>query len=192
MPLDVLSDVLRTISLTGVAYFDFSLSAPWVAEAPPSREIAGIVLPGAERVIAYHVVLTGNAWGHAVGEEPIQLREGDLLMFPQGAAHVLSSAPGMRSAPDFSIYSRKSTPLPLVYERGTPGGERRTRLLCGFLGCDERPYNPLLTALPAMIHLTAAGTDTRRAVLARCWRWRRKRSGVISRDPRTYWRDSPS
>ena len=160
MPLDVLSDVLRAVRLTGVAYFDFSLASPWVAEAPPSREIAATVLPGAERVIAYHVLVQGHAWGHTVGDEPIQLREGDLLLFPQGDAHVLSSAPGMRSTPDFSIYARGSTPLPLVYERGTPDGERRTRLICGFIGCDERPYNPLLTALPHVIHLPAAGTDS--------------------------------
>ena len=48
---DVLSDVLRSVRLTGAVYFDFELSSPWVAEAPPSREIAAIVMPGAQRVI---------------------------------------------------------------------------------------------------------------------------------------------
>ena len=159
MPLDVLSDVLRAIRLTGVVYFDFTLKPPWVAEAPPSREIAGTVLPGSERIIEYHLLLQGSAWGHAVGDEPIHLREGDLLLFPQGDAHVLSSTPGMRSAPDLSMYARSSTPLPLVYELGTSNDGGRTRLICGFFGCDERPYNPLLTALPALIHLPAAATD---------------------------------
>jgi hypothetical protein len=79
-----------------------------------------------------------------------------LLLFPQGDAHVLSSAPGMRSAPDLSIYAHSSTPLPLVYEIGTGSNCDRTRFICGFFGCDERPYNPLLTALPAVIHLPAA------------------------------------
>ena len=50
MSTDVLSDVLRAVRLTGAVYFDFELSAPWVAEAPPSRELAGKVMPGAERV----------------------------------------------------------------------------------------------------------------------------------------------
>ena len=31
--------------------------------------------------------------------------------------------------------------------------------MCGFLGCDERPYNPLLAALPPVIHLPAAGAQ---------------------------------
>jgi AraC-like DNA-binding protein len=113
-------------------------------------------MPGAQRVIEYHVVARGACWGHAVGHEPIRLREGDLIVFPQGDPHVMSSAPGMRAAVDMSIFARPSTQLPLVYELGG-GGPERTRLVCGFLGCDDRPYNPLLSALPTVIHLPAAG-----------------------------------
>ena len=113
-------------------------------------------MPGAQRVIEYHLIARGACWGHAVGQEPIRLSEGDLIVFPQGDAHVLSSAPGMRAAPDMSVFARPSTPLPIVYELGG-GGPERARIVCGFLGCDERPYNPLLTALPTVIHLPAAG-----------------------------------
>jgi AraC-like DNA-binding protein len=155
---DVLSDVLRAVRLTGAVYFDFELSSPWVAEAPPSREIAGKVMPGAQRVIEYHLLARGTCWAHAIGQEPMRLREGDLIVFPQGDAHVLSSAPGMRAAPDMSVFARPSTPLPIVYELGG-GGSERARVVCGFLGCDERPYNPLLTALPSVIHLSGAGPE---------------------------------
>jgi AraC-like DNA-binding protein len=153
---DVLSDVLRAVRLTGAVYFDFELSSPWVAEAPPSRNIAAMVMPGAQRVIEYHLIARGACWGHAVGDEPIRLSEGDLLVFPQGDAHVLASAPGMRATPDMSMFARPTTALPLVYELGG-GGPDRVRLVCCFLGCDERPFNPLLTALPKVIHLSAAG-----------------------------------
>jgi AraC-like DNA-binding protein len=162
---DVLSDVLRSIRLTGAVYFDFELSTPWVAEAPPSREIAATVMPGAQRVIEYHLIARGACWGYLVGQEPIRLKEGDLIIFPQGDAHGLSSAPGLRAAPDLSLFARKTPSLPLVYEGGG-GGLDRTRVICGFLGCDERPFNPLLTALPQVIHLSGAGTDTGPAWLA--------------------------
>ena len=155
---DVLSDVLRSVRLTGAVYFDFDLSSPWVAEAPPSREIAATVMPGAQRVIEYHLIARGSCWGHVVGEPPIHLKEGDLIVFPQGDPHVLSSAPGMRASPDMSVFVRPTTPLPLVYERGG-GGPERTRIVCCFLGCDERPFNPLLTALPRTIHLSGAGNE---------------------------------
>lgn len=155
---DVLSDVLRAVRLTGAVYFDFDLSAPWVAEAPHSRDIASTVMPGAQRVIEYHVIARGSAWGHAIGHPPIHLMEGDLLIFPQGDPHVLSSAPGMRAAPDLNAYARGSTPLPLAYELGSGGGDR-ARVICGFLGLDERPFNPLLAALPPVIHLKGQGAQ---------------------------------
>ena len=157
MKADVLSDVLRAVRLTGAVYFDFELSSPWVVEAPPSREIAGTVMPGAQRVIEYHLLARGGCWGHAVGQEPIRLEEGDLILFPRGDPHVLSSAPGMRSAPDLSTFARPTAPLPVTCEAGG-GGPDRARIVCCFLGCDERPYNPLLAALPAVIHLPAAGS----------------------------------
>ena len=156
---DVLSDVLRAVRLTGAVYFDFELSPPWALDAPPSRDIAGIVMPGAQRVIEYHVVAQGSGWARVAGEPPIRLREGDLLLLPQGDAHVLSSTEGLEAVRDLTLYARPSaTALPLVSERGG-GGEERTRIVCSFLGLEERPYNPLLTALPKVIHLSAAGSD---------------------------------
>lgn len=155
MPVDVLSDVLRAVRLTGASYFDFDLSSPWVLEAPNSREIVGKVMPGAQRVIEYHLIAQGNAWGYMAGRDPFRLSEGDLLLFPQGDPHTLSSAPGMRAPLDLSAFSQPLTQLPLVYEFGG-GGAERARIVCCFWGCDERPYNPLLASLPAMIHLSAS------------------------------------
>jgi AraC-like DNA-binding protein len=154
---DVLSDVLRAIRLTGAVYYDFELSDPWVAEAPSSSELASTVMPGAQRLIEYHVIARGSAWGHAVGEEPIRLREGDIIVFPQGDRHVLSSAPGMRAQPSMPVAPHPGAPLPWVYEMGG-GGQERSRVVCGFLGCDDKPFNPLLSALPRTIHMSASGS----------------------------------
>ena len=159
MNTDVLSDVLRAVRLTGAAYFDFELSSPWVREAPPARELAGRVMPGAQRVVEYHFIARGTCWGHAIGETPVRLNEGDVIVFPRGDAHVLSSEPGMREAVDLSAFPDPSAPLPLFYEVGG-GGPDRARIVCCFLGCDERPYNPLLAALPAVIHLSATARQS--------------------------------
>lgn len=162
---DVLSDVLRSVRLTGAVFFDFELSSPWVAEAPPAQEIAGSVMPGAQRVIEYHLIARGACWGNVVGEPPIRLKTGDLIVFPQGDPHVLSSEPGLRAAPDMTLFVRPRTSLPLVYERGG-GGPDRARIVCCFLGCDERPFNPLLSALPRTIHLSGAGNEATSGWLA--------------------------
>jgi hypothetical protein len=120
---DVLSDVLRAVRLTGAVYFDFELSSPWVAQAPPSREIAAMVMPGSERVIEYHLIARGSCWGQLLDQPPIRLNEGDFIVFPQGDPHILSSAPGMRTEPDMSMFARRST-LPIVYEAGGGGPDR--------------------------------------------------------------------
>jgi len=158
MTADVLSDVLRAVRLTGAVYFNFDLTTPWVAATPPASELVGTVMPGAERVIMYHLVARGTCWSALEGEPPMRVREGDLIVFPQGDPHVLSSAPGMRTAPDMAPYASLTTPLPIAYELGG-GGAEGVRLICGFFGCDERPYNPLLGALPRFIHLTSAASD---------------------------------
>ena len=158
MNADVLSDVLRTVRLSGAVYFDFELSSPWALEVPPSRDIAAQVMSGARRVIDYHLIARGAGWGHAIGRDPIRLQEGDLLVFPQGDAHVLSSAPVLRAEPDLSAFARPLRRLPLVYELGG-GGAERARIVCGFLGCDERPFNPLLSELPTVCHLSATGAS---------------------------------
>src|SRR3954465_13922380 len=107
MSSDVLSDGLRAVSRTGAVYFDFELSSPWAAAAPPSRDIAQTVMPGTQRVIEYHLIARGTGWGQIAGEEPRRLVEGDLVVFPQGDAHVLSSAPGPGAAPDLAMVARR-------------------------------------------------------------------------------------
>jgi AraC-like DNA-binding protein len=162
---DVLSDVLRAVRLTGAVYFDNELTSPWVTATPPLREIADNVMPGAERLIEYHLFAEGSGWGHALGQDPIRLQQGDIIVFPQGDPHVLASAPGMQAKPDMSIFARPPTALPIFYEFGG-GGPDRARIVCCFLGCDERPYNPLLAALPSVIHLSAADPRSKTGWLA--------------------------
>ena len=76
-----------------------------------------------------------------------------------GDANVLSSAPGMRGHPDLEQYCRpKGRPLPIV-TRLNNDGANYCHLVCGYFGCDARPFNPLLEALPRMLlsQMSAAG-----------------------------------
>lgn len=159
MAADVLSDVLGAVRLSGVVYFTFELSSPWALAAPPSREIAATMMPGAQHVMEYHLMARGTGWGGVRGQPPIPLGEGDLVLFPQGDAHVMSSVATLQGEPDMSTFVRHRVPLPIAYERGG-GGPERARVVCCFLGCDDRPFNPLLGALPPMIHLAAAAAQT--------------------------------
>jgi AraC-like DNA-binding protein len=152
--MDVLSDVLRAIHLTGAIFFELRFQEPWVGESPPSAAIAGSVMPEAEHVIHFHAVLSGSCWAALVGgsEPDTRLNAGDIIIYPLGDANVLSSAPGMRADPNLGLYSRPTDRrLPIILHQNG-GGAERCNLVCGYFGCDARPFNPLLDALPRMFH----------------------------------------
>jgi AraC-like DNA-binding protein len=166
MTRDTLSDVLRTVRLRGAVFYYVVGNRQWAAEAPPSRAIAAAVMPEAEHVIEYHVVVAGQCWAALVGEAPVRLSSGDLVLFPHGDPHVMSSAPGMRADPNVSWYYEAKVdqlPFTVAYDGASPPASELpqsrpdTTLVCGFLGCDVRPFNPLIATLPRMLHLRSDG-----------------------------------
>ena len=166
MTIETLSDVLRSVHLRGAVFYYLSYGHEWAAEAPPAKEIAGTVIPGAEHVMEYHVITKGSGWAAIVGESPVRLETGDIVMFPHGDSHVMSSAPGIRptrfSADWIHTTRNDPKPIPVVFHTlnefsyGAPAPESPTNVACGFLGCDLRPFNPLIAALPRLLHIPAA------------------------------------
>jgi len=158
MSTDTLSEVLRAVRLQGAVFFSIDGTAPWVAESPAAREIAPYLMPGVEHVIEYHAVVAGTCFGGIVGEEAVRLEAGDVICFPQGDPHVMSSAPGMRCPEDDLRALSRASRLPVAV-RKDGGGPDRAELVCGFLGCDARPFNPLLATLPRVLHVQRRASD---------------------------------
>lgn len=152
---DILSDVLRTVRLSGAIFFDVTGSSPWVAETPPAASLISYVMPGVQHLIEYHVITSGFGWATLLdsAEEPVRLAPGSIIMFPQGDGHVLSSEPRMRADVDMSIFQQQEGLSPPYYIEQFGGGPEITRMMCGFIGCDVMPFNPVIQALPRMIHI---------------------------------------
>ena len=158
MSVDPLSDVLRTVRLSGGLFFLVDASSPWVVEVPVADAFRPILLPEAEHVISYHVVTSGSCWARlSDGSGPsIRLEAGDVVLFPHGDAYVMSSAPDMRpeepveAALEFFREMAATRPPSIA----VPGpGPDLARVCCGYLGCDVRPFNPVLASLPRLVHL---------------------------------------
>jgi AraC-like DNA-binding protein len=157
---DVLSDVLRTVRLTGALFFPLHASSPWAEEIPPATVFAPAVLPGAQHVVSYHIVMQGACWATLRDLPPIRLDAGDIFVVPHGDPYVMSSGPGMRSeAPADAALSffreMAAGSVPSVVTEGG-GGPERADLVCGFLACDIHPFNPVLKTLPRLVHLPRA------------------------------------
>lgn len=170
---DALSDVLRAVRLRGAVFYYIEGRPPWVAEAPAAREIIPAIMAGVDHMLEFHGVVRGSCWATLVGGEPLLLDEGDVVMFPQGDPHVMSSAPGLRAAPVERAFFFTPRPPQLPFSLGYTregvttarldgGGADAVTLVCGFLGCDAKPFNPLLAALPRVLRVSSAtlGADS--------------------------------
>lgn len=160
MTADALSDVLKTVRLTGATFFDVAAKAPWVAESMPREMLLPKILPGAEHLIAYHVLTEGRCFANLVGEEPIPVEAGEVIVFTKGDPHVLSSSPGMRTDPvsQETLDAATAGQLPFAINYGDDGPVS-AKVVCGFLACDARPFNPLLDNLPPVIKASDRNGD---------------------------------
>lgn len=143
--MDVLSDVLRSLRLSGSAYFCRDLPVPWGMDEVASTQ--GI----------FHAVVRGTAYYQLEAEStPTALSSGDILVLPAGAAHWLSDHPDSRRrhAPDV---------LPSLIEGGSPFGEgeaqgervQSTTLMCGHFEYDQLMSHSLLNSLPDALVIRA-------------------------------------
>ena len=164
---DTLSDLLRVVRLRGALFFHVEATDPWVVENPHSSELISAIMPGVEHLMEFHGVASGSCWASIVGGEAVRLNEGDVVLFPQGDHHVMSSAPGLRAkVVDPSMFFAPKPPqLPFslnVTDGSSTTAARvggRTTVVCGFLGCDAKPFNPLLASLPRVIRMPALAAD---------------------------------
>lgn len=148
--MDPLSDVLRAVRLSGAYFYLVEAQHPWSVSAVAAGQLVPRVLPEAEHLISYHILVSGSCWGGLEGEEQVYLQAGDAIVFPQGDPHFMSSVEGRRVDP--GVFGTTPERYPATVRLG-PGSGPRATLVCGFLGCDSRPYNPLLTALPRRMHV---------------------------------------
>lgn len=157
---DVLSDVMRSVRLTGSMLFLVDATTPWMSWAPQAEAFRRIVLPASQHMVSYHVVTQGRCWGGLRDASPECFEAGDVLVVPHGDAYFLANPADARASQGpgevVSFFRQMAAGrLPSTLNEGG-GGSQRTQFICGFLGCDRRPFNPVLAALPPMIHLHSA------------------------------------
>ena len=155
---DPLSDVLRTVKITGALFFVNELSAPCEAAAVPEGEaLARVIAPNAQNIISYHVVTRGTLWGglYRGRSAPVRLDAGDVVVIPHGDSYWLALDAHTPPAPNVEemlgfMRLMASGALPYVVSVGG-GGPQQAGVVCGFLGCDQNPFNPLISSLPPFL-----------------------------------------
>lgn len=154
---DPLSEVLRTVKLTGALFFLVDATSPWGVDVPQARDFGAIILPTAQHVVSYHIILQGTGYASVPGGAPVRFDAGDIIVFPHGDPYAMLSQPGqapeLTSETSMDFFREMAAGrLPFVVQEGG-GGAERAQFVCGFLGCDVRPFNPLLEMLPKLLHM---------------------------------------
>lgn len=146
--MDAFSEILSGIKLNGALYFNAEFSAPWGVAAPASDSLAPILATGDEHLVIYHLVLDGLAFAHLNGA-PVPLEPGDVVVFPHGDAHVISSQSSIGRAPQTQDVERKIAAHELTLLKAGGGGQT-TRVVCGYMACDRSLSRTVLSGLPPM------------------------------------------
>jgi AraC-like DNA-binding protein len=152
--MDVMSDVLLAVRLTGAVFFDVTARAPFATESPSTTVVGRQVMADADHVIGFHVVTRGSCWTETLDrpEPPRRLHAGEMVIYPAGDANTMASAPGLRGRPDLTRYDRPvDSALPFTITMNADADAEECHFVCGFLGCHTRPFNPLLESLPAIV-----------------------------------------
>lgn len=162
--MDALSHVLQAVELSGAVFLSAEFTAPWCVISQADNEICTAYLPRADRVVSYHLIAEGSCRACLVDDEAsaVELDAGDVLVVPQGDAHLLGSDLALAPAPSAPLLAQHVEAHPgKILRLSHGGGGTATRMVCGFLTCDGVLSNPLLLSLPRLFKVNVgSGVDS--------------------------------
>ncbi len=149
--MDALSDVLRVAHLTGGVFLHAEFFAPWCIAARVAPEHCAPLLGSASHLIIYHYVVEGDLHIRVEGEDGFLIGAGEVVLLPRNDLHLMGSDLSLPPvAGSDIIHPPKNGGLFSIHHGGAG---RRTRLVCGFLGCASAEGNPVISTLPALLKL---------------------------------------
>ncbi|ACC76172.1 AraC family transcriptional regulator [Paraburkholderia phymatum] len=151
--MDAVSDVLRVVRLGGAVYLHAELTAPWSLIGHADQALCTAYLPRSDRIVSYHLITEGSCWARLPDstDPAIRVSAGELLVVPQGEAHIMGSAVNIPPVPAGPLLESQLATMPgEVLNLSHGGGGAPTRILCGFLACDDALSNPVLGSLPRL------------------------------------------
>jgi AraC-like DNA-binding protein len=146
--MDVLTDALEAIHLKSVIFGRLELTAPWGLRFEEGR-------PG------FFVVTRGTCWLEVNGvDEAIQLAGGDFVLLPKGQGHSLKDHRRTRALPMAEALGkspghRKGCQPGGILSYG--GGGALTTVIGGCFLFEDGEHNPLVAALPPVVHVRGDG-----------------------------------
>jgi len=106
-------------------------------------------------MILYHYVVEGELHIRVEGEggKDLVLGVGDVVLLPRNDLHLVGSDLNRPPVAGSDIIQPPKEGGLFTIHHG--GGGKRTRMICGYLGCDSAEGNPVISTLPSLLKLDA-------------------------------------
>ncbi|EKU97480.1 DNA-binding domain-containing protein, AraC-type [Leptolyngbya sp. PCC 7375] len=156
--MDILSEVLRTVRFASALDLRAEFSAPWTVETESCHEFSEVGQLGAKQIVQFHIIAEGHCWVQTTQGIRQALSPGDIIIFSHGDSHILGDCLDRPTTPMTEILPEPPWEPPPFLAHG--GGGEITRIVCGFLECEELIAHPFLKALPAFMHVPAFAEPT--------------------------------
>lgn len=145
VPALVVNSTLEQLRLEGAIFFRGEFTDEFAFESAPLA-FAAALTPRADRMILFHIVVSGVCWVSVEDGIRHWASGGDVIVMPYGGHYVL----GGRTPVDRPRQLDLPNPppwqdLPVVHQGG--GGER-TDIVCGYLHSEHPLFDPSMRALP--------------------------------------------
>ena len=147
--MDAFSEILAAIKLKGATYFRAQSSSPWCVSSRESKELASILSPGAPHMVIYHLVIAGRALARLREGKWVELEAGDIVVFPHGDPHQLSSDERAHNDVTPAVLNKMVAHDLRPLQAG--GGGNDSRFVCGYMVCDPFMCKPILEGLPKIM-----------------------------------------
>lgn len=151
--MEALSDVLRVMPVTGGVFLHADFLAPWCIATRVAPEHCAPFLDSASHLIMYHYVVEGDLRVRIDGDqgEGLKIEAGEVILLPRNDLHLMGSDLHLPPVPSREIIHPPRNGGLFSIHHG--GNGKRTRLVCGFLGCLGGERNPVIASLPPLLKL---------------------------------------
>lgn len=140
-----LRTALENLRLDGAIFFRAEFTESWAFESPLT-ELTGLLRPGAERMIMFHIVAAGRCWISVGDGERHWANRGDVIVLPYGDDYLMGGAQAAERVSILNLMSRPPWETMPVLLHGA-GGDR-TDIVCGHMHSEDPLFDPAMRAFP--------------------------------------------
>jgi AraC-like DNA-binding protein len=151
-PKALFDDILGRVRLASAVFLRGEFTAPWAFTSTDAATLAQVVAPTAKRLVLLHLAVEGSFRIDIETGESAVVQPGEAVVLPYCDVHAMGHPDLLAPVPIGELLPMPPwTDGPVVAR--IDGGGAPTRVLCGYLHCDDFLFDPILRALPRLIHV---------------------------------------